>query len=64
MWSIDAMRYSSVKRSKVLIHSIRWISLENIPNERKPSITKYHLLHGSIYNVFVMGKGFGKLGGR
>lgn len=65
MWPINAMRYySSVKRSKVLICFIRWISLENMPNERKPSITKYHILHGSTYNVFVMGKGVGKLGGR
>ena len=65
MRSIHTMRYySSVKRSKVLICAIRWISLENMPNERKPSITRYHILHGSVYNVFVMGKGVGKLGGR
>ena len=51
-------------KNKVLIPAIRWISLESMPNERKPSITKYHILHGSIYNVFVMGKGVGKLGGR
>ena len=65
MRSIHTMRYySSVKRSKVLICAIRWISLENMPNVRKPSITRYHILHGSVYNVFVMGKGVGKLGGR
>lgn len=53
-----------LSKNKVLIRAIRWISLENMPNERKPSITKYHILHGSIYNVFVMGEGVGKLGRR